>query len=850
MRIPLLMIAVLLVAADEPPGEPAVTIRLQRPDLQLERLIALFQGSRAPDPAAALALWKQASPHPRGLGKATEAAIATLNPRMIHELAKLDDAEFVLDFAQGRPPLWSFSIVRDDGTFSAFATAMALTDGASEPPLDGSPVDRLGPPGSALMVRVGESIVLGSPREFLPRAVGRLPKPRRATAEGRPDSVRIDLQPSGLARSGSPVVRGLGAAALALGWRNIRGGLALTGEHALTLWTVREAPAVGPGFRPDPRWFRELPARASIAFSATIDPAPEAWDRLFLAADRVEKADPSRSHRNPLRPRLNLLARAAGLNPERDLWPKLRGVSGFLLGELRTPRGGALALHAVDDQAAAGLRAQFLPALARALRLEEPREGMTTRPDALALVAKRPLFVPKHDGPTVWIVWGPDAYSEWDLCRRDASATIGSGKADPDPGTARVAWIWPGRLGLAPAGSTLQAALAESPPIYYQSHVRGGGAGRLAPLDGPPPDDPEVPRPPLTGARPRAGAVRPPTMPKPPPRLIDLHTDWLLQYAPETDLYDEATALRASGAISQAEGYLGATSAAVIALYRDAEDWARRPDPWRALGDLLARAEAEFSGRILIGLDDLARWRDDPDGLTWAVLGVEGFDFLIRDRADLNRLPDLFARGVRVFQPIYGPSSPLGGSSAPRDERTLTGLGRDFLEAILALSPQAVGPRPALDLAHMNPATCSDVLDWFEADSSRSRRVVPLYSHGALAHEGFPGPRAITAANLARLRALGGTVGFGVSPPFYESPDQLRRGIEAAAAMAFKGRPGYEGIALGTDFLGVSRTLPGLRQAPEVREWVVANFVERQATAILRRNAEALLATLAGAEGR
>ena len=63
----------------------------------------------------------------------------------------------------------------------------------------------------------------------------------------------------------------------------------------------------------------------------------------------------------------------------------------------------------------------------------------------------------------------------------------------------------------------------------------------------------------------------------------------------------------------------------------------------------------------------------------------------------------------------------------------------------------------------------ADILTWFEADSTRRKRVIPIYSHGALYHPGFAAPRAITLENLRRLRALGGFMGFSVSPPFYWS---------------------------------------------------------------------------------
>src|SRR4051794_12085889 len=122
------------------------------------------------------------------------------------------------------------------------------------------------------------------------------------------------------------------------------------------------------------------------------------------------------------------------------------------------------------------------------------------------------------------------------------------------------------------------------------------------------------------------------------PRLIDLHTDWLLQYATETTLFDATAYPGAADRLGQAEGYLGATSAAVVSCFRKQEDWATQPDPWRALADLIARIEAEFAGRILMGPDDFARWRAEPDGLTWAVIGIEGFDFLIRSEENLSGL--------------------------------------------------------------------------------------------------------------------------------------------------------------------------------------------------------------------
>ena len=333
-------------------------------------------------------------------------------------------------------------------------------------------------------------------------------------------------------------------------------------------------------------------------------------------------------------------------------------------------------------------------------------------------------------------------------------------------------------------------------------------------------------------------------------RLIDLHVDWLLQYTPEAitfppDLYDGV-----EGRVGQLAGYLQTTRAAVLACYRRADDWAGQADPWAALGSLIARVEAEFPGRILIGPDDFDRWQDDRDGLTWGLIGVEGFDALVRSPGDLDRLPTLFERGVRVFQPLYGSTNGLGGSSAPGDDRGLTDLGRRFLDAVDGLAGSAERGRPLVDLAHMNPSTMAETLDWYEADPTRLGRSFPVYSHGSLVHPSFDAPRAITLENLGRLRALGGHVGLGVTPPFVQAPAQLVELVERVASLPFEGRVGPEGISIGTDFVGVEQTLPGLNDAEQVVSWFQAHFDRSIAKDLIHDNALALIEKVTGATRR
>ncbi len=332
--------------------------------------------------------------------------------------------------------------------------------------------------------------------------------------------------------------------------------------------------------------------------------------------------------------------------------------------------------------------------------------------------------------------------------------------------------------------------------------------------------------------------------------LIDLHTDWLLQYAPESTLFDAKLYDGVAARWPQSVAYLQTTSAAILSCYRRGADWASQSDPWLALEALITRIEAEFPGRILRDPIDFHRWRDSNDGLCWAMIGIEGFDALVRDESDLPRLADIVRRGVRLFQPSYTAEGKLAGSSAAGDDRGLTDLGRRFLETLGELASSLNGPKLLIDLAHLNPRACGDVLRWFESGIEPTRFLVPIYSHGMPAHLDFWSPRAITWENLTRLRALGGIIGFGVSPPFLTNPAQLKACIEGTAKLPFLGNPGFEGIAIGTDFLGVDTVLPELATAEGVVDWVRGQFDEATAHQILFENARKLLSLVLTGQNR
>jgi len=332
-------------------------------------------------------------------------------------------------------------------------------------------------------------------------------------------------------------------------------------------------------------------------------------------------------------------------------------------------------------------------------------------------------------------------------------------------------------------------------------------------------------------------------------RLIDLHCNWALQYAGETCHYDGAAYADVRSRLDQVEGYLTGTSIAVLTCGRRAGDWPQQPDAWKTLGEMIARYEAEFSGRLLIGPDDVTRWNaEPPDGIGWGILGIEGFDALVRQPADLDRLPGLFGRGVRVFQLVETEASALGGAAVPGDDRGLSELGRAFLDRLEGLSRSygPSGPCPVVDLADLNSRTTDEVLAWFESDPTRIQLLLLVRSHGTIETPYRQVVTGLSAENLRCFRALGGVVGLSPGLPFFDSPETFRAGIEAIAAVPFRGLAGSTGIGIGTDFLNLEQSLSHIENVSRLTDWLAANFTPDVAASLIRGNACSLVLHAAG----
>jgi hypothetical protein len=440
----------------DPDPVPAVLVQVIRPERQLAQLLALFEGARAPHPAAALASWRRATGDHEPLDKATQAGLALLNPDMVDEVRRLDGATMALGITADWW-WWRATIPRDDGTFAALATALALTDGLALPRLEGCTVDRLGPPGSPLLARRADgALALALDRDALAVALHTLQAPPPAP-RALPSGWHLTFDPTAVPPGAPLPARRVAAGLQAGGCLGIDASAALVGD-TLAVDVRSTFAAAAPGAAAvDPSWLDWIPAptgpdgpRVVAAAVLALEPDRASWDRVFAVADRVEKADPARARVAPIRARVGLAALAVGLRPERDLFPHLRGITALAA---TAPDGWLVALHAADEPAAERLAARVAGPLATRLGAIAPaRQGRT-----VLLASAAPLLAAALESAA------GRAPSEAPALR----ASWGGRTALP----ARCAAAWPGRAGR--LGPLAAAGLDGAPPITWTGGADG-----------------------------------------------------------------------------------------------------------------------------------------------------------------------------------------------------------------------------------------------------------------------------------------------------------------------------------------------------------------------------------------
>jgi len=510
-----------VLGAPVEPGE-ALTVRLVHPERQAARVLSLFEGARSPHPAAALAAWKRATRDRGQLGKPLEAVISFFNPEMIPEWRVMDGAQIGVDLSDlDGKPRWFGVVPRDDGTLSAAITAQRLTNGSQEAPLTvdgrGFLVERLGAAGSIVAAQAGETLILASSRDELIRGSRRIGTIRTSAAAHEPEAdgpaafaqrgvqhpfdsgLVFDLEP-GLMSPDTGTIAYRRAAALlqGLGCQRIHGDSGLTGDlFTMELTTMRKRGdgaqrlVTKPLIAVDPTWLEWIPAAdVMAALSVAVEPGEPFWESTFAVADRVDRADPARAALAPLRARLNLLAAAAGVRPEADMWPHLRGITAGVMGDPDRPGrpiGAVVVLHTDTDASAQRLETDVLPRLSSLLTAqkrgeEEPGREAGPRPagDArlVARIGGRPLMLSRR-GPHVVIAWGDEMKKalQTETTRPDRSVAslcngwIGAGKMAPQ----RVGAVWPARCwpaysGLDPTTPAWRELAAGPPAVWWGWH--------------------------------------------------------------------------------------------------------------------------------------------------------------------------------------------------------------------------------------------------------------------------------------------------------------------------------------------------------------------------------------------
>lgn len=451
-------------------GDEAVTVRIDRPSERLAQVLALFEGARAPHPAAALAAWRQATGRHEAGGKSAQALLASLNPEMGRELVRFDQAVLRLGFPPGPlPARWSVRLPNDDGTFAALAQAIALTEGSAEPEPrpDGTWLDRLGraPEAPLAAVRPDGTVLFASDVAALDEAI-------EACTPLPDEGWDLMLSPRALAadrREADPtpvrLIRWRAAAALeALGCESVQGRIGLEGDELQVEWRAQLAggdlPPAARASTVEPVWLDWVPGHGQTAGVVTLALDPGAYDRLTDLADRIEKADPQRAGTAPIRTRLELLALAAGIRPI----------------VLRSPlRGLTLIVASPEDEpATAGVREATIPALAIVAHAWDEASALALEREARRQTSMR-LSVDR-DGLDVLIGSTP----EWaGVCRDardrpDPSGTLELRRhlENNDSPIIRAGMLWPRYLDawapefVAPEGP-LAAALDVSPPMIW-----------------------------------------------------------------------------------------------------------------------------------------------------------------------------------------------------------------------------------------------------------------------------------------------------------------------------------------------------------------------------------------------
>ncbi len=440
---------------EDPPASelpPTLTVSFRQPDHQLQTMLGWFKGSQHRSPASVLASLRAHSGNPGILNKGVQAAIAMLNPEMIHEIRVLDGSVGKISFPPGASPTWWLRIPEDDGLVRTFASALSLGEGTQLPPSEpiNLAVDRLGPAGAPLLIQQDQLVILGSESESLQKAISENRSVEQTTAEGFCFEL-VSVPLSKLRQTDSnTVIQSLQT----LGIQSITGRSSLNADGLQLDCRSRLANSSESAPKAQTEFYKDFMGRLSpgtvVAGVTALDPSGRSVRTLYSLGDRVLVSQGGKPGQIPLRTRVNLAAGALGLFPEQEIWPKVDGLGGSMAMDQAKPVSALLALHTTEPEFAPLLAQKLAKTLRRVLSSgkpaqdrDEPGADRDKIGDLGILVGNasgKPIRISVDHG-TIWVTWGTQQAEIAPNAAEAAPETV----IVPEKAT-RLVQVWPGRL--------------------------------------------------------------------------------------------------------------------------------------------------------------------------------------------------------------------------------------------------------------------------------------------------------------------------------------------------------------------------------------------------------------------
>jgi membrane dipeptidase len=324
--------------------------------------------------------------------------------------------------------------------------------------------------------------------------------------------------------------------------------------------------------------------------------------------------------------------------------------------------------------------------------------------------------------------------------------------------------------------------------------------------------------------------------------VIDTHTHsatFLPAFAARALRWANRRTMPADVALSDVRPAVDAIVAAAVGDPIATVWWAR--PAWSAVDAQLRRVEAEArrAGATLARTADEVR-RCKASGSLAVILGLEGGDAI---GAQLDRLDELFQRGVRLIVVVHLGDNQIGTTCLPwqgyvgrlpvhsRRARGLTSFGRQVIERMNRLGM-------VVDVSHADRTTVRDIVE-------HSTAPVVASHAGARAVEDFE--RYLDDDEIAAIAARGGLIGLWPYQAHGHGPADIDALVAHARHIAELVGPDH--LCLGTDMNGVPGVMAGYsgeRDVPLITAHLLAaGLTDDQVRGVLGENFLRVLETVA-----